>query len=387
MEGLVHSILMVAALCFLMALATAPMAVRERRPRSSVAYGTGFLAVGGGALLLVARLMLGAHPVLVVLQNVGLAVGLGAIWVGTFMRCGQAVPWRSLSVLLLAWFGAFLPFMLWRDMPLARAAVAGVCAGLGSAGAAWCILTRKPNRNFADNLVALSLLAGVGTEIWAVVEILGGGNTLGVWRIYGISMPVVFVGIGIFVFQSYALDSFDELSRLSETDALTGLLNRRAFDARLAQGVANARRHGRPLSLLIADLDHFKRVNDSHGHAAGDEVLRAFAALLARESRRGDVVARTGGEEFAVIMPETQAAHAGEFAERLRAATAAELRARGEPLTGSFGVAELAEGIADAGALLDAADSALYLAKDRGRNRVERFAAGVPLRRAPRGPA
>jgi diguanylate cyclase (GGDEF)-like protein len=381
MDGLIYSVVMVATLSFLMAIATTPMAVREQRPRSSVAYGVGFLLVGVGALLLAVRLMAGAPVLLVLLQNVALGLGMSAIWAGTWMRCGQPVPWRAIALLLLAWFGAFVPFMLWRDLPLARSAVVGACVGIGSAGAAWCILTRKPNRNFADNLLALNFLAGVATELWIVARAAGGGHEpLDVWFVYGITMPVIFVGMGIFVFQSYAIDSFDELSRRSETDPLTGLLNRRAFDERLAQAVANARRHQRPLSLMLADLDHFKRVNDTYGHSTGDDVLMAFAELLARVSRQGDVVARTGGEEFAVVMPETAGASAREYAERLRVATE-QLRARRVPMTGSFGVAEVADGRNEARSLLDAADTALYLAKDRGRNRVELYATGQPLRR------
>jgi len=390
MEGLLYSIVMVGALCFLMALATAPMARREPRPRSSVAYGVGFLSVGIGALLLAARLMapVSAPALLVLLQNVALGIGMSAIWIGTWMRCGQPVPWRATAALLLVWLGAFVPFMLWRDLPLARSGVAAACTAIGSSAAAWCILARKPQRNFADNLLAMNFLAGVATETWVAIQTASGNyGGLDVWRVYGVTMPVIFVGIGIFVFQSYALDSFDELNRRSETDPLTGLLNRRAFDERLAQAVANARRHRRPLSLMIADLDHFKRVNDTWGHSTGDEVLKGFSGLLLHGSRQGDVVARTGGEEFAVVMPETPGTRARDYAERLRAATAGRLRARTEPLTGSFGVAELGGDASDALSLLEAADTALYRAKDRGRNRVELHVAGEPLRRDRRTPA
>ena len=160
------------------------------------------------------------------------------------------------------------------------------------------------------------------------------------------------------------------LAELAAEDALTGLANRRQFDAALAVEAARSRRYGRPVSLVLADLDHFKRINDSLGHAAGDLAIRQFAGLLARAGRAADVVARYGGEEFALLLPETAAAEAALLAERLRAAAESAVHpALSGPVTASFGVAELGaeEGPAE---LVAAADQALYEAKRQGRNRV-----------------
>ena len=160
------------------------------------------------------------------------------------------------------------------------------------------------------------------------------------------------------------------LAELAAVDALTGIANRRHFDAALAAEVARSRRYGRPLSLLLADLDHFKRINDTLGHAAGDGAIRQFALLLSGAGRAADVVARYGGEEFALLLPETGAEEAARLAERLRAAAeAAPVSGIPWPVTASFGVAQLAPGEGPA-ELVAAADRALYEAKAAGRNRV-----------------
>jgi two-component system, cell cycle response regulator len=169
----------------------------------------------------------------------------------------------------------------------------------------------------------------------------------------------------------------EEAVKLSLTDALTGVNNRRYLGDELPSEATRARRFGRPLSIVMCDIDHFKRVNDSYGHPAGDAVLRAFAALLVDKIRIDvDWVARFGGEEFVVVLPETDLAGALQVAERLRAATAAlEVRHEAERLrvTSSFGVAsvgaEWPEGAA-AEQLLAQADQCLYLSKKLGRDRV-----------------
>jgi diguanylate cyclase (GGDEF)-like protein len=158
-------------------------------------------------------------------------------------------------------------------------------------------------------------------------------------------------------------------ARRAMRDGLTGLWNRKYLDERLAADSATAARHRVPLSCVMFDLDHFKTLNDAHGHAAGDAALRAVAAVLHHGCRREDVACRYGGEEFAVLCPGVPAAGAAGLAERLRAAVAAAaFDGPDGPLrvTGSFGVACGPLG-AD---LLQAADEALYRAKDGGRNRV-----------------
>jgi diguanylate cyclase (GGDEF)-like protein len=165
----------------------------------------------------------------------------------------------------------------------------------------------------------------------------------------------------------------EEVYQLATHDALTELYNRRHFVELVDKEIARAQRHGRPLVMCIIDVDLFKPVNDQYGHSAGDGVLRQLAALVRRFVRGEDVAARIGGEEFAVLLPESDLAAAHMFAERLREEVASEVfMLGGEPkrITISIGIAALAEGRADRGALMKAADEALYRAKDEGRNRV-----------------
>ena len=168
-----------------------------------------------------------------------------------------------------------------------------------------------------------------------------------------------------------ALGDFTRVSRAAETDALTGVANRGSFDVRLAVEARRARDLGLPLSLILFDVDHFKAVNDDHGHETGDEVLRRLGALLQDRLRGTDFGARYGGEEFAVLLPDTDRAGAMLLAERLREAVA-ELRvsAGDEELTptASFGVASFPE--QPLTKLVAAADAALYEAKRAGRNRA-----------------
>ncbi|MGL4550021.1 MAG: sensor domain-containing diguanylate cyclase [Gemmataceae bacterium] len=159
-----------------------------------------------------------------------------------------------------------------------------------------------------------------------------------------------------------------QLHALARTDGLTGIPNRPAFDARLADESAMAERTGRPLSVLLFDVDHFKAFNDAFGHPAGDDVLRAVAGLLRGAARVTDLVGRYGGEEFVAVLPDTDAEGALAVAERCRQAVA-EAGWALRPVTVSAGAATLTDG-GDAAALVDAADRALYRSKRDGRDRV-----------------
>lgn len=156
----------------------------------------------------------------------------------------------------------------------------------------------------------------------------------------------------------------------ARTDALTGLLNRRGFDTQMAFSLAMARRSARPLSLITVDVDHFKRVNDTFGHEAGDEVLRRLARTLEQRLRGSDVVARLGGEEFVVLLPDTDLAGAEAIAQALVTAMAAQQDPVVGAITVSAGVATM-RGLQDNGTdILRRGDAALYEAKRQGRNRV-----------------
>jgi two-component system, cell cycle response regulator len=170
-------------------------------------------------------------------------------------------------------------------------------------------------------------------------------------------------------------DSVQMSIEMAITDALTGLFNRRYMESHLGTLVEQAASRGKPLAALVIDIDYFKAINDSHGHDAGDDVLRDFALRIKRSIRGIDLACRYGGEEFVIVMPETDMAVAAMVAERLRRRIAAEPfaiqeGARKIPVTISIGIAGLRDREDSAAAMLKRADQALYRAKRDGRNRV-----------------
>ena len=218
------------------------------------------------------------------------------------------------------------------------------------------------------------------------------GYALAFWnrheRPIDLLVPVIFLLGACFVALNavLSLQTVEALLRLSLlekeniADPLTGVYNRRYLDRRLNEEVSRARRHGLPLTVLMLDIDHFKRINDDHGHQAGDQVLAQFADLTKRQLREPDLVARYGGEEFLVIAPQTARHDALNLAERLRARiesntfTVTDMAAQGERLeirvTCSIGVAGLSDEIVRADMLVHCADKNMYHAKHAGRNRV-----------------
>jgi two-component system cell cycle response regulator len=164
----------------------------------------------------------------------------------------------------------------------------------------------------------------------------------------------------------------DSLSRNAMIDGLTGLWNRTYLEAHVTIELATARRTEGPLACIMADVDHFKSINDTYGHSFGDEVLREVSSLLTRNCRTEDIVCRYGGEEFTILLPNTPLDRAAELAERLRVAIETRpFSCRDTPVhvTCSFGVANLRERIPPS--VVELADQALYHAKRSGRNRVE----------------
>ena len=161
-----------------------------------------------------------------------------------------------------------------------------------------------------------------------------------------------------------------KITKLARTDELTGLINRRYFKERYGEAFSLAKRNNLPLSLVMMDLDHFKHVNDTWGHDAGDKVLKTFAAILTDQCRQGELQARFGGEEFIVLLPHTTLKGAVTFAERVRKGIKnLDILENGEKITVSGGAAEM--GPDDIGeTLIKRADNALYQAKNQGRNRI-----------------
>ncbi len=205
---------------------------------------------------------------------------------------------------------------------------------------------------------------------------LEGGRPVTAW-VVSVGAPAFFAAILVLFLYAWVVIQWRrreaELEELIGTDPLTGIANRRVFFARLAEELARADRHARSLTLLMVDIDHFKDVNDTHGHPVGDAILRGVAETLEGTLRTADLVSRYGGEEFALILPETSSDEAGVAAERIQDAVRAYVFEGGaEPIgvTTSLGVAtrKPTESLHQ---LVSRADQALYVAKNGGRNRVE----------------
>ncbi len=227
-------------------------------------------------------------------------------------------------------------------------------------------------------LIALVLAIGVALAVHDVWDNLlvrrDQAILLGswLWLIFDLAVPLL--ALRALQVMRQRDEAIARLAAISVTDPLTGLANRRGFEERALPALAAARRAGQPVSLVMLDLDRFKAINDGFGHPAGDDVLRGTAQALLASLRAEDVAGRLGGEEFAVLLPNTDPPGAAQFAERFRARLRAAVR-HPDParaVTASAGVAGLgvaspAEALA---AAIAAADVALYAAKQGGRDRV-----------------
>jgi diguanylate cyclase (GGDEF)-like protein len=158
------------------------------------------------------------------------------------------------------------------------------------------------------------------------------------------------------------------------TDPLTGVFNRRHMESRLSEALESARRRGAPASLLLIDIDHFKRINDEHGHEAGDTVLKGIVSVVRAHSRRVDLLFRMGGEEFVLLLPDTAEAGAAGIAEKLRQAIAEAGLLDGRAVTASIGISGMRPGDTVEQWVRET-DDAMYAAKEAGRNRVARRSA------------
>jgi len=243
--------------------------------------------------------------------------------------------------------------------------------------AAWLAWHAKP-AGLGRRLLVSILSLDAGIALWRIATLsMHGGEADELFdrsliqQIYlgAFSIGILGVAIGFILLANERLR--EELEFLATRDPMTGTLNRRAFFARATIEWARAARSQRPLAAIAADIDFFKRINDSHGHHVGDEVIRDFARRTGETLRLPDILARFGGEEFVVLLPDTGRKEALQVAERIRRALERRDRSDLPAYTASFGVAIVGEDTADLEALLAAADAALYRAKQGGRNRVE----------------
>ncbi len=202
---------------------------------------------------------------------------------------------------------------------------------------------------------------------------VGQGDVLGVYSVFYRIVQSALELYAVFAMNSAMLEddlqvATSRIEHMAQTDALTGVLNRRGLEILGAEALRKSLSQGRPASVIMLDLDHFKRVNDTLGHVAGDELLRDVAGLCQGSLRGEDVFARYGGEEFVVVVPFAGVREARQLAERMRQAVESARFPAGLPVTASFGVVSARQGSLQT--LLKGADDALYAAKQTGRNKV-----------------
>ncbi len=215
----------------------------------------------------------------------------------------------------------------------------------------------------AVDLAIMWVTLGVALFVWSV-------NPEKLDLLMGVGVSVTLITVVVKLLAEHISAVIGQLAEMASTDYLTGLLNRRAFDEECPRQIDRARRSQLPLAVAVFDLDHFKLINDRLGHAAGDRALCDFAALLQRELRRGDTLARIGGEEFAVVLFGVGLDDALTFAERIGRELRNSRTGQGPALSTSAGLAALSEDEQTPSALLVAADRALYGAKAAGRRRA-----------------
>lgn len=220
----------------------------------------------------------------------------------------------------------------------------------------------------------------------ALVEVIGAGLSFGLGQesreflttpgglVFSLFIPGLSVSTGLFMILVVASDLSKDLRRLALSDPMTGVMNRRGFFDSAGAAIARADRQGHQITLVLADLDHFKRINDNYGHAAGDQAIITFADLCRETARRADLIGRLGGEEFAILLPDTGVKGACDYARRLQQRMADTPFWPAAPtlrIAASYGVAEWSRSDTALDHLITRADRALYAAKDSGRNRIE----------------
>lgn len=320
-------------------------------------------------------------PAVMVIMAMGIGFGLGMMFNGIEAFKDQPCSYRLTLVLAIGMGVQTFWFLVVRNDVQGRITANWLVHSLVNLACARALFVRvaQPLRT-AYWLAGASFLAlGSATLVRVAAALFAPAHTVFLYAPGKISPGVFMVAslaqmalaFGLILMINYRLAS--DLRQLASTDALTGVLNRGSIEKELSRQVALADRSGAALALMMIDVDHFKRINDSHGHPAGDEVLRQLAALLRSLVRQGDAVGRYGGEEFCIVLPGTSAPGAAVLAERLLQRYA-DLRVvwGGISLNGtvSIGIADVATSGHAVAPLVAAADRALYQAKDAGRNRV-----------------
>nr|WP_145549272.1 GGDEF domain-containing protein [Variovorax boronicumulans] len=353
-------------------LALPPIMGKSLTPAARAAQRALLLLTSGWTALVVSEYLVSSY-VLSVLAMAGLSASLVLLhralsgWLGprrgarTLLLLAIAMPLGyafsfSHYPLRVGWSNFLLAAML---VLLARATL----VARRHAGRRWRLLLLAC---FAIMAVLTAARGVLGAFFTAAYPTFLSPNPVNIAAALAVNIAVVLGTVALLV--AWRDEADDSLRTMANTDSLTGLPNRRGFMERAEALFANAHRYRQPLAVLMLDLDHFKRINDSYGHDRGDDALRLFAQMLRETRRTGDLAGRLGGEEFCVVLPSSQRHTASGFDQRLRA----RLQQRSEEELGftlsySAGVAAMTDGDATLAGLLARADAALYEAKHGGR--------------------
>jgi len=318
------------------------------------------------------------EPIAALLGNAMFVGGYVSLWIGCARFRLRQPPWLLIAALLAVWLPAFLWYLLGSPDAAARAVVMALTLAATCFGIAVTVLHRiEPGLLQTQGFLGMIFSLLSMFYLLRATAVLGGmleQDNFGLGPLGGgiFLIPAI---AGLFATLSCILMLSQRLQRRlqdnSQTDALTGLLNRGLFDDLGEKEVARARRHIYGLCILAFDIDHFERINRQHGHAAGDALLHRIAALVSPTLRREDHFARLEGAHFRIMLPSTPLGGAQQLAERLRQIIESRMRDNGLRITASFGIAAFGLHGDDWASLVQRAETALYRAKTEGRNRVE----------------
>ncbi|MDO7835306.1 GGDEF domain-containing protein [Sphingobium sp. HBC34] len=306
----------------------------------------------------------------------GLVTSASLLAIGIRQRSGRPVPVRLFAIpagaAAIATLVAISPIGMQSMQGMIIPAFVGVLVAI-SAVSLWPRdrAFTPPELAFFSVLVAFAI--GQAALAGAALLITGPETGKELYRaILSLYTPTIYIGTGVAAILVVAGDLAQQLRRQIRHDPLTEVFNRRGLDEAGIKAIAQARRHNRSLALVVCDLDGFKALNDGHGHIAGDQALRGFAQLLTSAVRRGDIVGRMGGDEFGLLLLDSNAAAAAEVMERVRVEVGhlSLPRFPQAVLRASFGVAELMADDSQLEDLVARADAALYAAKKGGKDRI-----------------
>ena len=309
-------------------------------------------------------------------------------WLGHRQRVGARTPMFLIWALPLPWLIGVAWFTYVSPHVGLRMALIPFFGGIMLLTVSSIILRHRKNLSTAEWGTAIT------TGLFAVLQICAGAAALMqgadvdptyvtlYQRINFLALPTAYVGMGMFTIFMVACDLSEHMTLVAMQDQLTGLLNRRGFGEAASKAYAWARRTGRPVSVILTDIDRFKQINDKHGHFVGDQAIVHFSGVLAEDRRAEDILARVGGEEFALVLPGTSVKQAvsmaKELCERLRKRVM-DLEGEKLEMSASFGVACISANDTCLSDVVARADVALYQSKNKGRNRVDLLASQVML--------